>query len=146
MTGCEFAKRLSGKAGRVAIELHVDAATPPTDWLNSAFDAHARSERIVIAVFPSVTTEETFVEFLNALGADGRWALRRRTKTSPSGGVLLGVEWTTTAGRGQPNHGVRAVSLDAGSSPVAVRRDRNVAGRKVESVPWARRDAHRETR
>jgi hypothetical protein len=30
MTGCEFAKRLPGKAERVAVELHVDAEIAPT--------------------------------------------------------------------------------------------------------------------
>jgi hypothetical protein len=51
MTGCEFAKLLSGKANRVAVELHVDAELPRTDWLNSAFDAHAAADRVVIAGF-----------------------------------------------------------------------------------------------
>jgi hypothetical protein len=33
---------------------------------------------------------------LNALGSDGRWALRKRKRTSPTGGVLVGLEWTTS--------------------------------------------------
>jgi hypothetical protein len=77
MTGCEFARLLPGKAGRVAVELHVDADLAPTDWLNSAFDEHAKSDRVVIAVFPRITTEVGFVEFLNTLGTDARWALAR---------------------------------------------------------------------
>jgi hypothetical protein len=98
MTGCEFAKLLPAKAGRVAIELHLDATLAPTDWLNSAFDEYAKSDRAVIAVFPLIVTELAFVEFLNALDADSRWALRRRSKLSPTGGVLVGLEWTTAAG------------------------------------------------
>lgn len=98
MTGCEFAKLLPGKAGRVAVELHVDADLPPTTWLNNAFDEHAKSDRTVIAVFPRISAESTFVEFLNVLGADARWAVRRRAKSSPSGGVLVGLEWTTASG------------------------------------------------
>jgi len=98
MTGCEFARLLPGKAGRVAIEVHVDADVAPTVWLNSAFDEHAKAERIVIAVFPRITTEVGFVEFLNALGADPRWAVRRRSRLSPTGSVLVGLEWTTTRG------------------------------------------------
>jgi hypothetical protein len=66
--------------------------------LNSALEEHAKFDRVVIAVFPRLTSELAFVEFLNALGADPRWALRRRSKPSPSGGVLIGVEWTTASG------------------------------------------------
>jgi hypothetical protein len=98
MTGCEFARLLSGKARRVAIELRVDADLASIDRLNDAFDEHAKYDRAVIAVFPHITTEAAFVEFLNALGADARWNLRRRAKTSPSGGVLVGLEWTTASG------------------------------------------------
>jgi hypothetical protein len=98
MTGCEFAKLLSGKVGRVAVEHHIDADLPPTDWLNNAFDEHARFDRAVIAVFPRIATEVSFVEFLNALGTDSRWKVRRRSKPSPTGGVLVGLEWTTGSG------------------------------------------------
>lgn len=95
MSGCEFAKLLASKANRVAVELHVDAASPPTDWLNSTFDLHASAGRVVIAVFPRIANESALVEFLNALSKDSRWRLRRRTKSSPSGGVLVGLEWAT---------------------------------------------------
>jgi len=98
MTGCEFARLLAGKSGRIAVELHVDAELPPTSWLNSAFDEHARADRVVIAVFPGILNEVGLVEFLNALGADARWRIRRRSKISPSGGVLVGVEWITGSG------------------------------------------------
>jgi len=98
MTGCEFAKLLAGKTGRVAIELHVDAELPPTDWLNNTFDEHAKADRAVIAVFPMIGNEIALVEFLNALGTDARWKVRRRAKASPTGGVLVGLEWTTRAG------------------------------------------------
>lgn len=98
MTGCEFARLLPGKAGKVAIEVHVDPELPPTSWLNSALDEHAKFERSVIAVFPTITTEDAFVDFLNNLGADDRWSIRRRKATSPSGDVLIGLEWTTSAG------------------------------------------------
>jgi hypothetical protein len=95
LSGCEFAMRLASKAQRVAIELHVDAELPPTDWLNSTFDVHAEEGRVVIAVFPRITNEASLVGFLNALSKDSRWQARRRKKTSPSGGVLVGLEWTT---------------------------------------------------
>jgi hypothetical protein len=52
LTGCEFARLLSGKANRIAVELHVDADLPRTGWMNSTFDANAEADRIVIAVFP----------------------------------------------------------------------------------------------
>ena len=98
MTGCEFAKLLPGKAGRVAIEVHVDRELPPTSWLNNALDEHAKAERSVIAVFPTITTEAGFVEFVNGLGTDSRWRVRLRTKSSPAGGVLIALEWTTSSG------------------------------------------------
>lgn len=98
MTGCEFARMLAGKANRVAIELHVDAELPRTDWLNSTFDANADADRVVIAVFPRIAGELALVEFLNALGRDDRWRVRRRQRTSPTGGTLLGLEWTTRNG------------------------------------------------
>ena len=98
MTGCEFARLLAGKSGRIAIELHVDAELPPTRWLNNAFDEHARADRAVIAVFPRISNEVGLIEFLNALGADARWNIRRRSKTSPGGGVLVGLEWVTGSG------------------------------------------------
>jgi hypothetical protein len=98
LTGCEFARLLSGKANRVAIELHVDAELPRTDWMNNTFEANAEADRVVIAVFPRIAHEGALVEFLNALGADDRWRVRRRTKTSPSGDVLVGLEWRTRDG------------------------------------------------
>lgn len=98
LTGCEFARLLSGKANRVAIELHVDAELPRTDWMNNTFDANAEAERIVIAVFPRIANEHALVEFLNALGRDDRWHVKRRTKTSPTGGILVGLEWRTQSG------------------------------------------------
>jgi hypothetical protein len=95
MTGCEFAKLLAGKAGRIAIELHVDSELPRTDWLDNTFIEHAKAERVVIAVFPSIATELALVEFLNVLSASSRWKVRRRSKTSPAGNVLVGLEWNT---------------------------------------------------
>jgi hypothetical protein len=89
---------LAGRSGRIAIELHVDAELPPTSWLNNAFDEHAKADRVVIAVFPRIANEIALVEFLNALGSDTRWSIRRRSKASPSGGVLVGVEWITASG------------------------------------------------
>jgi hypothetical protein len=47
---------------------------------------------------PRIATEVAFVEFLNALGTDSRWKVRRRPKASPTGGVLVGLEWTTGLG------------------------------------------------
>jgi len=98
MAGCEFAKLLAGKANRMAIEAHVDAELPRTDWLNNAFDANAIANRAVIAVFPRISSERALIEFLNALGRDDRWKVRRRTKTSPAGGALVGLEWRTADG------------------------------------------------
>lgn len=98
ITGCEFAKLLPGKAGRVAIEVHVDPELPPTSWLNNALEEHAKADRVVIAVFPTITTEATFVDFVNVLGSDSRWHVRRRAKSSPAGGVLIALEWTTSSG------------------------------------------------
>ncbi len=97
MTGCEFAKRLAGKANRVAIALHVEATLPPTDWLDKTFDANATDERSVVTVFPRITSERGLVLFLNALDRN-RWKVRRRMKTSPSGDILVGVDWTTRDG------------------------------------------------
>jgi hypothetical protein len=98
MTGCEFARLLAGKSGRVAIELYVDPELPPTNWLNNAFDEHAKADRAVIAVFPRIANEIGLVEFLNVLGTDARWKIRQRSKISPNGGVLVGVEWITASG------------------------------------------------
>jgi hypothetical protein len=66
--------------------------------LNRTFDAHGRGDRVVVAVFPSVTSEAALVELLNALQTDARWTLRRLPKPSPSGGVLVGLAWTTRSG------------------------------------------------
>lgn len=96
MTGCAFAKRLANKANRVAIEAHVDAELPPVAWLNNALDAHAKAERVVVAVFPRITNEDAFVDLVNLLAADDRWHVRRRTKSSPTGGVLVALEWETS--------------------------------------------------
>jgi hypothetical protein len=98
LTGCKFAKLLAGRSGRVAVELHVDSELSPTAWLNDAFDEHAKADRAVIAVFPAIATEIAFVELLNELGTDSRWRVRRRSKTSPTGAVLVGLEWTTASG------------------------------------------------
>jgi hypothetical protein len=98
MTGCEFAKLLAGKGGGVAMELHVDVSPPQTARLNEAFDEHGQADRVAVAVFPSVTSEAAIVELLNALHDDARWTLRRHPKPSPSGGALVGLEWTTRSG------------------------------------------------
>jgi len=98
LTGCAFAKLLAGKTGRVAIEIHTEVGPPPAAWLNNTFDVHAAAERIVIAVLPRIGSERDLVESLNGLGADPRWSVRRRAKTSPTGGILIGLEWRTSAG------------------------------------------------
>ena len=98
LTGCAFAKLLAGKTGRVAIEIHTEAGPPPAAWLNNTFDVHAAAERTVIAVLPGIASEHALVESLNGLGTDPRWSIRRRTKTSPTGGILIGLEWRTRAG------------------------------------------------
>src|SRR5262249_44704064 len=98
MTGCEFARLLAGKLGRIAMELHVTAAPPLIARLNEAFDEHSRAGRVAVAVFPTIATGTGLVELLNALHTDPRWNIRRSSKTSPSGGVLIGLEWTTPAG------------------------------------------------
>lgn len=81
-----------------AIELHVDAALPHVAWMNATFEEHAKALRSVVAVFPRVHDETSLVAFLNALVQDGRWQLRRGSKRSPNGGVLVGLEWTTPDG------------------------------------------------
>lgn len=101
MTGCEFARLLAGRHGSVAIdaiELYVDDSPQTTALLNHNFDEHARAERAVIAVFPNIITEAALIEFLNTLGTNPRWKVRRSAKTSPLGGVLVGLEWTTRSG------------------------------------------------
>lgn len=98
LTGCGFAQLLASKANRIAVELHVDAELPRTDWMNSTFDANAEADRIVIAVFPRLANERALVEFLNALGRDDRWYVKRRTKRSPNGGILVGLGWRTRSG------------------------------------------------
>ncbi len=98
MTGCAFAKHLANKANRVAIEAHVDAELPPVAWLNNALDAHAKADRVVVAMFPQITNEVAFVDLVNLLGTDARWHVRRRAKLSPSGGVLVALEWETSDG------------------------------------------------
>jgi hypothetical protein len=98
LTGCKFSQSLASIANQVAVELHVDASSPPTHWLNSTFDVHADANRVVIAVFPQIANERALVEFLNALGTDARWQVTRRAKISPRGGILVGLEWTTQNG------------------------------------------------
>ena len=98
LTGCAFAKLLAGKTGRVAVELRVDTEIPLTEWLNNMFDVHAKDERTVNAVLPTIASEHALVETLNELGADPRWTVRRRPRTSPTGGILIGLEWRTHAG------------------------------------------------
>jgi hypothetical protein len=97
MTGCEFAKRFAGKANQLAIAVDAEAELPPTDWLNSIFDANADADRAVIAVFPRITTEQALVDLINTLGRE-RWRVRRRAKTSPSGAALIGLDWVTKRG------------------------------------------------
>jgi hypothetical protein len=97
MTGCDFAKRLSGKADRIAIELYPNTTSPPTEILNDLFDAHGDEGRAVIAVFPQLTSEASLADFLNAFDRD-RWRIRRRKKSSPNGSTLVGIEWTTKEG------------------------------------------------
>jgi hypothetical protein len=97
MTGCEFAKRLSGKADHVAIALHLDRDVPATEWFESVFDPNSDADRAVVAVFPLISSEHAVVEFINALDRV-RWRIQRRTKPSPTGGVLIGMDWTTKNG------------------------------------------------
>lgn len=97
MTGCEFAKRLPSKANRLALAVHVEAELPSASWLDDTFDANAEDERAVITVFPRIGSEHGLVDFLNALPRQ-RWRVRRRSKQSPGGGVLVGIDWTTKTG------------------------------------------------
>src|SRR5262245_22065779 len=62
MTGCEFAKHLAGKAGRVAVALYNKAEHPPTGWLSNVFDEHAKAERAVIVVLPRIASELALVD------------------------------------------------------------------------------------
>lgn len=98
LTGCMFAQQLASKAARTAITVHRESTSPPPGWLNDAFDASARAGRAATAVFPRVANEHDLVELLNTLQSDARWRIKRRAKTSPSGGVLVGLEWTTQHG------------------------------------------------
>jgi hypothetical protein len=98
LSGCEFARRLAGKADRVVVELYADATVPSTTKLNKALDAHAAAERTVIVVFPLVVDEQQLVDLLATLLTDTRWRVRDGGKTSPSGGAIVGLEWTTSAG------------------------------------------------
>lgn len=94
MTGCEFAKRLAGKADHVAIALHLGPDVPAAAWFESVFDPNADADRAVIAVFPLISSEHALVDFINALDRD-RWRVQRRARSSPTGGVLIGMDWTT---------------------------------------------------
>lgn len=98
MTGCEFARVLSGKAARVAVEVRGDDTAHPAAWLNGAFDQHAMAGRAGIAVFPEIASERGLVELLNQLAEDPRWSLRQRPKPSTRGGVLVSLEWQTPVG------------------------------------------------
>ena len=97
MTGCEFAKRLAGKADHVAIALHLESDVPAAAWFDSVFDPNADADRVVIAVFPLISSEHVLVGFINALDRS-RWRVQRRAKSSPVGGILVGMDWTTKNG------------------------------------------------
>lgn len=97
MTGCNFAKVLASAADRVAIAAHLELL-PSAEWLNNLFDANAPAERAVVAIFPMITGPVALVDFLNSLSRDPRWNVQRRTKPSPAGDVLIGVEWSTSQG------------------------------------------------
>lgn len=97
MTGCEFAKRLSGKADQVAIAPYLKAEAPSAQWFESVFDPNADTERSIIVLFPLVSSEQALVDLINSLGRD-RWRVQRRAKPSPFGGVLIGMDWRTKAG------------------------------------------------
>ena len=98
LTGCKFAQLLAGKRDRVAIEIQFDDRVLLAESLSHIFDEHEKAERAVIAVLPRIASEIGLIESLDALRADPRWKVRRRAKTSPTGGVLVGLEWTTRSG------------------------------------------------
>lgn len=97
LTGCEFARLLAGRPRSIALEMHLDVA-PPAAWLSNVFEAHARAGLVVMVLLPSIVTESAVVEFLSALQMDPRWRVRLGARSSPAGGTLVGVEWSTGSG------------------------------------------------
>lgn len=97
MAGCFFAKKLAAKANSLSIEVHVETGFPKTDWIDSTFDDNGDADRAVIAVFPRILSEQALVDLLNSIVRE-RWRIRRRKKPSPSGGLLVGVDWMTRNG------------------------------------------------
>lgn len=95
MTGCLYARTLASKVGSLAVEAHVVA--PATSLLDRRLDDHAGGSRAAVFVFPFITSEQGLVELLNELHASSRWRVRR-AGPSPSGAVLVGLEWTTARG------------------------------------------------
>lgn len=98
MTQCEFAKLLPGQGERVMIESHVAVPVPPIARLNVTFDTYVEANRVAVAVFPRIAGDRDFVELLNEFAHNERWTLRRRPKLSPTGCVLVGLEWRTADG------------------------------------------------
>lgn len=97
LTGCEFAKRLAGKADQIAITPYLKVDPPQTDWFENVFDPNADADRSVIALFPLISGEPALVDLINGLARD-RWRVQRRVKASPAGGVLVGMDWRTKNG------------------------------------------------
>jgi hypothetical protein len=95
LTGCYFAKQFGRLKDRTAIEVFLDADALDVERLNKSLDEHASASRVGIAVFPWVRGTGDLVDLLSSLAANERWVLRRRSKRSPLGGALIGVEWST---------------------------------------------------
>lgn len=94
-TGCRFAALLV-KDGRIAYEPHEEV--PNVDDLDTRLDVYGASARSVIILLPFVASERALVDVLSALVAGSRrWQVHNRGRT-PSGGVLVALEWQTAAG------------------------------------------------
>jgi hypothetical protein len=100
MTGCSFARMLTGGSKRTAVvaEIQPIAGQRIALRLNTGFDAHARADRVAVAVFPLINCEGALIELLNTLACDSRWRIRCHPQRSPSAGVLVGLEWITASG------------------------------------------------
>ena len=92
MSGCFFAGQLAGTT--MAIETYL----PPLDptLLDSSFDKHGASERVVVGLLPSIRSDVELVEALNSLPS-GRWKIVRRHPDHEQC-VFVGVEWKTASG------------------------------------------------
>ena len=94
-TGCRFAAQLV-RDGRVAYEPHEEI--PNAGHLDARLDVHGAGARSAIMLLPFVASEDALVGVLEALRAGSpRWRVRDRGRT-PTGCVLVGLEWTTADG------------------------------------------------